>query len=105
MNDVLGRDSPVRLKALVGLPVAVYASVLAKDDMLEIVAPFGEVIVPYGRIAKATKDVNGVISLDMAGGVTITLEVITPSYRDTVFVLLQQKIMKPGGNPTSSPGR
>ncbi len=105
MNENPGPESPVRLKALVGLPVAVYASLSAKDDLLEIAAPFGEVIVPYCRIANVTKDVNGAIRLDVAGGVTISLDVVNASYRDTVFVLLQQKIMKPADNPTSSPGR
>ena len=105
MNESPGPEVPLRLKVLVGLPVAVYASLSAKDDLLEIDAPFGEVIVPYCRIANVTKDVNDVIRLDVAGGVTISLDVVNASYRDTVFVLLQQKIVKSGSHPTSSPGR
>ena len=104
MNENPGPKVPLRLKALVELDAAVYVSLSAQDDLLEITAPFGEVIVPYCRIAKATKDVNGVIRLDVAGGVTISLDVVNASYRDTVFVLLQQKMMKPGGRPTSATG-
>ncbi len=105
MNENPGPESPARLKALVGLAVAVYASLSAKDDLLEIAAPFGVVIVPYCRIANVTKDVNGAITLDVAGGATISLDVVNASYRDTLFVSLQQKIMKPGGHRTSSTRR
>ena len=104
MNENPGPDLPVRLKALAGLPVAVYASLSAKDDLLEIAAPFGEVFVPYCRIANVTKDVNGAIRLDVAGGVTISLDIVTASYRDALFVLLQQKIVKFGSHPPSSTG-
>ncbi len=105
MNENPGTEEPIRLKALAELEAAVYVSLSAKGDLLEIAAPFGEIIVPYCRIANVTKDVNGVIKLGVAGGITISLDVVNPSYRDTVFVLLQQKIMKPAGHPTSFPGR
>lgn len=105
MNESPGPEVPLRLKALAELEAAVYVSLSAKDDLLEIAAPFGEVIVPYSRIANVTKDVNCAIRLDVAGGATISLDVVNPSYRATFFALLQQKIMKLAGHPTSFPGR
>ena len=102
MNENPGPELPVRLKALAELEVAVYVSLSAKDDLLEIAAPFGEVIIPYSRIADATKDVTGAIRLDVAGGATISLDVRNPSDRDALFVLLQQKIVKSGSHPPSS---
>ncbi len=102
MNENPGPESPVGLKALVELKAAVYATLSAKDDLLEIATPFGEVIIPYSRIANAAKDMNGRLNLGVAGGATVSLDVINPSDRDALFVLLQQKIMKPGGRSTSS---
>lgn len=104
MNETPGSESPVRMKALVGLPMAVHASFSAKDDLLEIAAPFGELIVPYCRILNVSKDVNGVIRLDVAGGVTISLDVVIASYRETVYFLLLQKIVKSGSHPPSCTG-
>ncbi len=105
MNESPGLEVPLRLKALAELKAAVYVSLSAKDDLLEITTPFSEVSIPYSRIADAAKDVNGGLKLGMAGGTTVSLDVSNPSDRDALFVLLQQKIMKPGGHPTSSPGR
>jgi len=105
MNESPGPEVPLRLKALAELEAAVYVSLSAKDDLLEIATPFGEVIIPYSRIANVAKDVNGGLRLGVAGGATVSLDVSNPSDRDALFVLLQQKIMKPAGHPTSSPGR
>jgi hypothetical protein len=105
MNESPGPEVPLRLKALAELEAAVYASLSAKDDLLDITTPFGEVVIPYSRIANAAKDVNGGLRLRVAGGATVSLDVSNPSDRDALFVLLQQKIMMPGGHPTSSPGR
>ncbi len=105
MNENPGSTSPARLMALVGLPLTVYANLSVKDDLLEIAVPFGEIILTYCRIADVTKDVYGTIRLDVVGGATVSLDVSGTSDRDTLFVLLQQKIMKPAGDPTSSPGR
>ncbi len=102
MNENPGPESPVRLKALFELKAAVYASLSANDDLLEITTPFGEVSIPCSRIADAAMDVNGDLKLGVAGGATVSLDVTDPSDRDALFVLLQQKIMKPGGRPISS---
>ena len=105
MNESPGPEVPLRLKALAELEAAVYVSLSAKDDLLEMATPFGEVIIPYSRIASVAKDVNGGLRLGVAGGATVSLDVSNPSDRDALFVLLQQKIMKPASHPTSSPGR
>ena len=101
MNESPGSASPAQLMALVGLPLTVYANLSVKDTLLEIVVPFGKVILSYSRIAHVTKDVYGTIRLDVVGGATVSLGVISASDRDALFVLLQQKIMKHGGRPIS----
>ncbi len=102
MKESPGPELPVQLKVLVELDVAVYASLSAKEDLLEIATPFGEIIIPYSRIVDATKDLYSGIRLDVAGGATVSLDVTKLSDRDTLFVLLQQKIVKSDSRPTSS---
>ena len=60
---------------------------------MEILGPFGKLVIPYPAMTKVTRDVAGSIRLDVSG-VRLWFDVSDFPGRMTLFALLQEKIAK-----------
>lgn len=92
MSDDRELELPVKLDVLMGLEATVYVSLSAREDSLQISAPFGEISIPYTRIAEVTGDATGGIRLDAAGGTTVLLDVNHFANSAALLALLQEKV-------------
>jgi hypothetical protein len=64
---------PLRVGALLTVTPSVRVRVLARADVVEIHASFGNLTVPYTAITRVTRDTDGEIALELSGA-TVRLD-------------------------------
>jgi hypothetical protein len=73
MSIPLKPSLPLRVGALLTVAPSVRVRVLARADVVEIRASFGNLSVPYASITRVTKDTDGGITLELSGA-TVRLD-------------------------------
>ena len=94
MNEAHRPASPLQLegRTLLEMKASGHVSVSVADEGLQIQAPFGNLVIPYSRIDKATQDATSGIKLDAAGARVWLLDIGHFPTRTAFFALLQERV-------------
>ena len=93
MNDVKRSRLPVQLEGrlLLEMKASGHVNISARDDALHVQAAFGDLIIPYARMEKLSRDVTGGITIG-AGGARTYLDISDFGGRVALFSLLEAKV-------------
>ena len=90
MTEDPAHASAVKLAAMLQIEALVYVTVSIREDVLEVAGPFGQLTIPYARMAEVALDPAGEIRLNVQGA-TVRLYIGTVLERNALFALLQEK--------------